>query len=433
MRLLFIIFAIALSLVGWAQTEARKIVPGDKLKVTVAEEKTLNKTYAVTEDGKILVDFVGIIDVNGATAPEAEKRIAAKLTQFGVVKKATVAVEILGAAPSTGGGTGGNPGGETPAPSSIKISGEAQNKDAIVFKSGMRLSDVIRLSQPTSSADLTKIEIRSADGSKTPVDFSRFDPATNAQNPALRAGDEVFFPLLPGVDPGTGAGTTGGGTGGGSTGGGSTGGSTGGGSTGGSTGGDTGGPVTPPLTGPVFILGGVNKPGQVAYADGMTVRKAIEAAGGFSARGDAARVRLERPGTEPQVFDLSVATIDAPVKPQDQIVVEVVSQRRYLQVNGAVRSGGLVEFVDGMTLGAAIQKAGGLTNYAKPKEVVIKRQGAEEKPEIIKVNYDEIMKGYRGEPVLKPGDVIEVPGKKGGINRQAQFVIGAAILFFLFR
>jgi protein involved in polysaccharide export with SLBB domain len=414
MRLLLIIFTIALSLVGWAQTDTRKIVPGDKLKVTVAEEKTLNKTYTVTEDGKILVDFVGIVDVANATTAEAETRIATKLTQFGVVKKATVKVEFAGTpAGGTTGGSGGSTGGGTPSTSpTIKVSGEAQNKDAIAFKSGMRLSDVIRVSQPTSSADLTKIEIRSGDGTKTPVDFSRFDPATNAQNPTLRAGDEVYFPMIgggggepttdpvkPPVDPVK----------------------------------PPVDPVKPPLSGPVFILGGVNKPGQVMYSEGMTIRKAIEAAGGFSVRGDAARVRLERKGADAQVFDLSVPANDAEVKPQDQIVVEVVTQRRYLQVNGAVRSGGLVEFTDGMTLSQAVQKAGGLMPYAKSKDVVLKRQGAGEKPEIIKINYEDIMKGYRGEPELKPGDVVEVPGKKGGINRQTQFIIGAAIIFFLFR
>ena len=52
---------------------------------------------------------------------------------------------------------------------------------------------------------------------------------------------------------------------------------------------------------------------------------------------------------------------------------------------------------------------------------------------LVKVNYDDIMKGYRGEPTLKPGDVVEVPGRKGGVNRQTQFIIGAAIIFFLFR
>ena len=400
MRLLFIILTFALALIGFAQTDAaRKIAPGDKLKITCKEEPALSKTYTVTEDGKILMDFVGVIEVQKLTPAEAEKRIAEKLVTFSVVRTATVKVEIAGgASPPV------DPKDPPPAANMIKVTGAVQNKDLIPFKSGMRVSDVIRASQPTVDADLTKIEVRSADGTKTGVDFSRFDPATNEQNPALRAGDEVVFPSKSGatdpVKPPT-------------------------------------DPVKPPTdpvveAGPVFILGGVNRPGQIEFKAGMTLRKAIELAGGFSARGDAARVRLERGTDTPQVFDLTDPNKDAAIKPKDQIVVEVVTQRRYLQVNGAVRSPGLVEFYDGITLGQAVQAAGGLNQGAKPKEVVIKRQSTGDKPEVIKVNYDDVMKGYRGETVLKPGDVVEVPGSKKGINRTAQIAIGAALIWFLF-
>lgn len=401
MRLLFIILTFALALIGFAQTDAaRKIAPGDKLKITCKEEPALSKTYSVTDDGKILMDFVGVIEVQNLTPAEAEKRIAEKLVTFSVVRTATVKVEFVG-----GSSPPVDPKDPPPAANMIKVSGAIQNKELIPFKSGMRVSDVIRASQPTVDADLTKIEVRSADGTKTGVDFSRFDPATNEQNPSLRAGDEVVFPSKSGaptdpVKPPT-------------------------------------DPVKPPTdpvveAGPVFILGGVNRPGQIDFAPGMTLRKAIELAGGFSARGDAARVRLERGTDSPQVFDLTDPSKDAAIKPKDQIVVEVVTQRRYLQVNGAVRSPGLVEFHDGITLSQAIQNAGGLAPGAKAKDVVIKRQGTAEKPETIKVNYDDVMKGYRGETVLKPGDVVEIPGSKKGLNKTAQIAIGAAIIWFLF-
>ncbi|MCG9894752.1 MAG: polysaccharide biosynthesis/export family protein, partial [Fimbriimonadaceae bacterium] len=63
--LLLALFAFALS---WAGVESsqpdRKIAPGDKLRMTCVEEPSLDKTYTVTADGLMLIDFLGAIQVN---------------------------------------------------------------------------------------------------------------------------------------------------------------------------------------------------------------------------------------------------------------------------------------------------------------------------------------------------------------------------------
>jgi polysaccharide export outer membrane protein len=54
---------------------------------------------------------------------------------------------------------------------------------------------------------------------------------------------------------------------------------------------------------PYFVLGEVGRPGQFPYADGLTLRQAIAAAGGFTYRAKRSRVYITSPGkaTEEQV------------------------------------------------------------------------------------------------------------------------------------
>lgn len=54
---------------------------------------------------------------------------------------------------------------------------------------------------------------------------------------------------------------------------------------------------------PYFVLGEVGRPGQFPYADGLTLRQAIAAAGGFTYRAKRSRVYITSPGgtTEEQI------------------------------------------------------------------------------------------------------------------------------------
>lgn len=379
-RFLCILLALITAL-GFAQAD-RKIEPGDKLKVTCAEETAVSGTYDVTEDGLILVTFLGQVKVQDMTAQQASTHIAKRLTDERIVQKATVTVEFLNNKPPV------NPPVVNPPVQNqgkVKIAGEVKNVGDMDFRANMRLADVIRHAEPLPNADLTKIMIRNLDGRETLIDFSRFDPATNVNNPEMRVGDTVSFPLKD----------------------------------------------APPVVVQqrVFVIGGVQRPGMLSFAPGMTLRQAIDAAGGFSSTADKSRVRVERNGQAVQVADLSLPGDDVTLMADDQIVVEVVTQRRYIQVNGLVRKPGMVQFYDGMTLSRAIHEAGGLMEGARTANIEIKSQGVE-KP--IKVNFDEIERGYRGDYVLKPGDTIAVPNAQGNTKREIAIAAGAILLFLLF-
>jgi protein involved in polysaccharide export with SLBB domain len=378
MRCLLAILLVLLSVVVFAQPAERIIRPGDKLKMTCQEAPELNRTYAVSDDGFILVQFLGKVKVDGLSRAEAAKKISAQLLDFVIVRSATVAIDFEGSSPPV------EPPIAPPAGASIKLLGEIGQPGEMPFAAGLRLSDAIRQAAPTESTDLTQVVIRRSGHSQT-VDYSRNDPSTNLQNPVLMAGDEVVFSKKSSAVP-------------------------------------------PAKAGTVFVLGAVLRPGQVQISEGMGLRQAVQAVGGFAPNADRSRVRIER-GSGPLVYNLSEDDSDAPLQDGDQIVVEAFNQPRYVEILGQIRSPGMIRYEDGMTLGQAILRSGGPSASAVIDRVELRRQGeAEEK---ITVNYSEIEKGYRGDLPLQPGDRIIIPGKRA---QNGGLILGAAagvLLFFL--
>lgn len=70
---------------------------------------------------------------------------------------------------------------------------------------------------------------------------------------------------------------------------------------------------------PFFILGEVNKPGEYAYRNGLTIMNAVATAGGFTYRANQRKVLVRRAGTEKE----REITVDAstPIAPGDTIRV----------------------------------------------------------------------------------------------------------------
>ncbi len=52
-----------------------RIVPGDRLRISVAEDKTLAKVYSVAGDGTIDMDYIGRVGVGDMTAGAAAEKI----------------------------------------------------------------------------------------------------------------------------------------------------------------------------------------------------------------------------------------------------------------------------------------------------------------------------------------------------------------------
>jgi polysaccharide biosynthesis/export protein len=70
---------------------------------------------------------------------------------------------------------------------------------------------------------------------------------------------------------------------------------------------------------PFYIMGEVQKPGQYAYAPGMTVLQAVSIAGGYTFRANEKKATIRR-GTGGSGAK-TAATPDTPIKPGDTIVI----------------------------------------------------------------------------------------------------------------
>ncbi len=361
-----------LAIPGIAQSPARKIKPADRLIVQCKEESALSKTYKVTKDGVILVDFLGAFSVEGLTEDEASVAMSKKLVDERILKSATVKVQIEGQEPS-----------KEPTPpkdplQQVKVSGAVANPGAVNLTSGTKLSEIIKLSNPTENADLAKIEVKSADGSIRIFDLSKSDSDIVMAN-----GDQIQVPVKQII----------------------------------------------PSHVEVYVMGGVLHPGSVSLSEKFTVRHAIEAAGGFVALAVKQRVRIERNGQSVETLDLTDESLDKPLLSLDKVIVDVTESRNYVQVSGAVNNPGFVVLDSQNTLTETLKSAGGLATGGQSTKIEIRSQG-QKKPRI--VNFDDVQQGFMGDIKLKAGDEVFVPGKNKNDKMRTRAIAGAALVWFLF-
>jgi len=114
-----------------------------------------------------------------------------------------------------------------------------------------------------------------------------------------------------------------------------------------------------------FIKGEVHAPGGYAYVPGLTIRKAISIAGGFSDHAD--RKRFLVVYDESSVNKVKSVGIDARIGPDDSITVV----KSVFFIDGEVNNVGSYPFRSGMTLREAISLAGGLTERASESNIII--------------------------------------------------------------
>lgn len=339
MRQLALLILLMLAIIAPGQVKERLIAPGDTVHVTCEEEASLNGPYKITRDGLIVMKFVGAIKVSGLKAPEAALKIRDQLLLHRVLTQATITLAFSE---------------EPPVSKPVRFEGAVKLASEVPFKEKMRLADLVKLAEPTVSANLAAIEIIGENLKRQTYEFPK-------ENPELKPGDVVFFPML----------------------------------------------LT--RSGTIAVLGGVVKPGVQTWQDGLTVRLAIKAAGGFDGLGNSSRVRLEREKQQPRNLDLTLEEADEKLEPGDRVVVELNPVRRFVFISGQVHKLGSLEFVDGMTLTQAIQKAGGLIPESKVKEVKIFESGQRGNGKLKGTyNLERILQGYVGDVKLVPGDRIEV-------------------------
>jgi len=368
MKTLFRVFlSVILMIAVFAGAIAQTVVikPNDTVKVTCEEEAAVTGTYRVTNDGLILMPFIGAIKISGLSTKDAETKIADELVRQRIVKSATVKVELKGS---------------SKAP--VKIGGAVKNFGDMEWKTGIRLSDVVKFAQPTQAADLERVKIDSADGETIIVNFTLFNGTDNKNNPEIRAGDLITFSLAQGPDS-------------------------------------------------VYVLGGVKNPSATGWRGGMTLRQAIEKVGGLLPDAD---------GTKISIISLDKAKREAMLprdgdfrlKAGDRITVPMLSRGQTVYITGGVKNPGLVPFTSGMTLTKAVQMTGGLLPGVKGNKVKILRT-TDGRMQGKTYDLKRILEGYSGDVELKVGDRIEVdqPLRRSGNNDIVRVAAGILLIFLL--
>jgi len=169
----------------------------------------------------------------------------------------------------------------------------------------------------------------------------------------------------------------------------------------------------------VYILGAVGKPGSYKLLGRQTVLQLISDAGGLieDAGDEIIVIRQHKDGSSKTlrilIDDLILkgdARLNIPLEPND-IVNIPVDKTVFIYVFGQVRRPGAlnVKKLNIPTLLQIIAQAGGFSERASKRRVLIKRIDKDGKEQEIKVNVKDIIKGKKKDIQLKENDVVYVP------------------------
>ena len=168
-RFLLCLLVALTSAVAFAQNT---ILPKDVVELKCVEDPSLDGEYVITDEGMILVQFIGAVSVQGLTAQAAATKISNELVAQQILRRATITIRI-----------------KTEARPEITVGGAVTRGGTLAWRSGLRLADALEWATPTSVADLTQIRITSRGGQ------TRTSDRTRNENPELQAGDAIFVPL----------------------------------------------------------------------------------------------------------------------------------------------------------------------------------------------------------------------------------------------
>jgi protein involved in polysaccharide export with SLBB domain len=252
----------------------------------------------------------------------------------------------------------------------------------VAWTEGLRLSDVLRQCEPTPEADLARVRIVSVLGLGRTVTFSGSDSTAKASDPLLQPGERVFVPLKPRT------------------------------------------PEAPPKSSqlppsePKPAPPGAQGPDPTAN-DPLAGKvpelspKTLEP--GLVSEPPSAQAR--NPAPQKSEDDPRTATDPTPA------AVERIT------ILGAVAEPGTIAFEPGLTLAAAIRRAGGLLASAKVEQVRLVRGRNQ-----YSCNLDLVTRGLSSDCALQPGDEIMVPtGKSRSVkDTRRTYAAGLAVIYFLF-
>jgi polysaccharide biosynthesis/export protein len=170
----------------------------------------------------------------------------------------------------------------------------------------------------------------------------------------------------------------------------------------------------------VSVIGAVGRPGQYELVGPTTLLQIIAQAGGLTAQAmnDLFIYRQGPDGRPAQIVikieDLMIRgdpTLNVLLQPRDVVTVPI-DQILTVFVYGEVKTPGAIPFSGSkkITLVQAIAQAGGTTEWAKVKRILIKRRDPETGKEIrFSVNLKDMINGKIADLILEQGDVVIVP------------------------
>lgn len=163
----------------------------------------------------------------------------------------------------------------------------------------------------------------------------------------------------------------------------------------------------------VNIEGNVKRPMYYEVKSDETLSDVLKYAGGFTGDAYSGLVTLSRQGdTENEVFNIERKEFGSwPLEDGDLISVGTILERfsNRVEVKGAVFRPGIYAINgDIATVGDLVKKADGLTEDAFSSRVLLYREGADKRLNVMALDLDDILNGTASDVALNPNDVLVV-------------------------
>jgi protein involved in polysaccharide export with SLBB domain len=140
-----------------------------------------------------------------------------------------------------------------------------------------------------------------------------------------------------------------------------------------------------------FVDGEVKSPGGYEYLNGITVKKAISMAGGFTEKSDRETIIIVYQGEPNTQY---IVDLNMNVEPGDIITIKEYQQ---IFVGGEVKNSAGYNYTPGLTVDTAISMAGGFTEKADREAIIISYQGEPQRQYLVDLNMN-----------VEAGDIINI-------------------------
>ena len=335
---------------GQAAAASYLFVPGDIIDITVSSHAGYDRTIPIQPDGRIQFPEVGEIVAAGLTSAQLAARIQQGLNTRLVDPQVTVSLKEL----------------NKQSVRRVSVLGAVKNPGVFELKEKSTLAELLAAAGgPTPVADLRRITVTRADGSKKVVADLSGAARTGelSQNLVLEPADLIWVPE-----------------------------------------------GTPPT---VSVLGQVVKAGSYELQGEMRVLTALSLAGGPTAKADLRHVTLTHAGqTSKEIIDLEDLLTNVVLRPGDTLVLPENGRKYY--VLGEVNKAEAYPLKPNDRLLDAISTAGGSTHEADLTQVVLIRKDEKGQPIARHIDLNQMMKqaDMARNEALREGDVIFVPNRK---------------------